>query len=48
MCDTLVVTGDATRDGVTLFAKNSDREPNEAHYLLFVPAADHPPELDAL
>ena len=43
MCDTLVVTADATADGVTLFAKNSDREPNEAHHLLLVPAADHAP-----
>ncbi len=43
MCDTLVVTTDATANGVTLFAKNSDREPNEAHHLLLVPAADHAP-----
>jgi secernin len=30
LCDTLVATGAATRDGATLFAKNSDREPGEA------------------
>ncbi len=42
MCDTLVATGDATQDGVTLFAKNSDREPNEAQQLVWRPAADHP------
>lgn len=42
MCDTIVATGAATADGVTLFGKNSDREPNEAHHLSFVPAADHP------
>ncbi len=42
MCDTLVVTAEASRDGVTIFAKNSDREPNEAHHLAFIPAQDHP------
>jgi len=42
MCDTLVATPEATADGVTVFAKNSDRDPNEAHHLLNVPAADHP------
>ncbi|RPJ38516.1 MAG: peptidase U34, partial [Chloroflexi bacterium] len=41
MCDTLVVLGTASLDGSVLFAKNSDREPNEAHQLLLVPAADH-------
>lgn len=41
MCDTMVATGKVTADGVTLFAKNSDREPNEAQQLLWVPAADH-------
>src|SRR5512143_672889 len=42
MCDTVVALGSVTADGVTLFGKNSDREPNEAHCLLRVPAADHP------
>jgi secernin len=42
MCDTLVATPEATADGVTVFAKNSDRDPNEAHHLLYVSAADHP------
>ena len=41
MCDTLVALSNSTRDGSVIFAKNSDREPNEAHYLLIVPAADH-------
>jgi dipeptidase len=43
MCDTVVATREATVDGVTVFGKNSDREPNEAHHLLRVPAQDHPP-----
>ena len=30
MCDTVVATAEATADGVTIFGKNSDREPNEA------------------
>jgi len=42
MCDTVVALGSVTVDGVTLFGKNSDREPNEAHHLLRIPAADHP------
>jgi dipeptidase len=41
MCDTLVALGNSTADGSVLFAKNSDREPNEAHHLLLVPAANH-------
>lgn len=41
MCDTMIATADATADGVTLFAKNSDREPNEAQALEWLPAADH-------
>lgn len=43
MCDTLVVTPAASRDGVMLFGKNSDRQPNEAHQVLVVQAADHAP-----
>lgn len=42
MCDTFVALGNSTADGSTLFAKNSDREANEAHQLLMIPAADHP------
>ncbi|MBX3494591.1 MAG: C69 family dipeptidase, partial [Parvibaculum sp.] len=44
MCDTLVARGQATASGALLFAKNSDREANEAQYPLFVPAAAHEPE----
>jgi len=43
MCDTVVATGEVTADGTTVFGKNSDREPNEAHHLTYIPAADHPP-----
>jgi secernin len=43
MCDTLVVSADATRDGSLLFAKNSDREPNEAQSIEIVAEAEHPP-----
>jgi secernin len=42
MCDTLVVLPNSSADGALLFAKNSDREPNEAHYLQLIPAANHP------
>jgi len=41
MCDTLVALGGVTADGVTLFGKNSDREPNEAHHVVRIPAANH-------
>lgn len=43
MCDTMVAVGSATADGVTLFAKNSDRDPREAHELVRIPAARHAP-----
>jgi len=41
MCDTLVATGNATADGSVILAKNSDREPNEAHMVVHVPRARH-------
>jgi secernin len=43
MCDTLVASGNVTADGVTILGKNSDREPNEAHHLLRIPATRHAP-----
>ncbi len=43
MCDTFVILPDATRDGSLIFGKNSDREPNEAEEVVFIPAADHAP-----
>ena len=42
MCDSIIATADATADGIAIFGKNSDREPNEAQYLIKVPAANHP------
>ena len=45
MCDTMVVLGSASADGVTLFGKNSDRDPREAHEIVRIPATRHP--LDA-
>jgi dipeptidase len=41
MCDTLVVLGNSSLSGGTLFAKNSDREPNEAQQVVIFPAADN-------
>ena len=37
MCDTFVALGNSTLDGRTIFAKNSDREPNEPQYVFFYP-----------
>ncbi len=42
MCDTFVALPDATADGSVIFAKNSDREPNEAQALEYYPAASYP------
>jgi secernin len=41
MCDTMCATP-AYTGGDMLFAKNSDRSPNEPHLVVRVPAADHP------
>jgi dipeptidase len=41
MCDTMVARPAATKSGALLFAKNSDREANEAQQLFFVPRARH-------
>ena len=43
MCDTLVALPAATVRGGLLFAKNSDRERNEAQFLEMTPAARHAP-----
>lgn len=42
MCDTMVSTPESSAEGLMILAKNSDREPNEAQNITFVPAADHP------
>jgi len=42
-CDTLVVLAPHTRDGHTLFAKNSDRPATECQPLCWSPRATHPP-----
>ncbi len=44
MCDTFVVTGEATADGAVLFGKNSDREPDEPQVIERHAAASHPPD----
>lgn len=41
MCDTFVALANATADGRSLFAKNSDRHPNEAQEVVIVPADEH-------
>jgi hypothetical protein len=38
MCDTMVALGAATAEGVTLFAKNSDRPPHERQVVQHVPS----------
>lgn len=41
-CDSLVATAGLTSRRRAIFAKNSDRPPDEAQPLISVPAADHP------
>jgi len=41
MCDTMVALSSAAARGAVLFAKNSDRERNEAQFLEYRPAARH-------
>jgi secernin len=41
MCDTFVALQNKTQDGSVIFGKNSDREPNEAHEILIMPAQDY-------
>jgi len=41
MCDTIVATKEATGDGSVIFAKNSDRDPNEAQYIEYHPGRSY-------
>lgn len=42
MCDTFVSTPRISAGGCMILAKNSDREPNEAQNVTFLPAMNHP------
>ncbi len=42
MCDTLVALGNSTKNGKVIFAKNSDRQPDEPAEILYVPRAEYP------
>ena len=44
MCDNVVAVGSVTADGSVIFGKNSDREPNEPHFVTLIPRAEHPPD----
>lgn len=41
MCDTMIATGLITAQGKAIFAKNSDRQPNEGQGLVWIPAEVH-------
>jgi len=41
MCDTIVALGKATKNGATLFGKNSDREPDEVQNIMILPRRQH-------
>jgi len=43
MCDTLIAAPNVTKDNIALFAKNSDRPPNEAQFLDWIPAQTYSP-----
>jgi secernin len=46
MCDTMIATGLITAQGKPIFAKNSDRPPNEGQGLVWFPAKTHEPGSD--
>ncbi len=41
MCDTLFAAAELSKDQRSLFAKNSDRPPNEAQHLAWFPSRKH-------
>ena len=41
MCDTVIATGLITAQGRPVFAKNSDRPPNEGQGIVWFPAKTH-------
>ncbi|MEA1986267.1 MAG: C69 family dipeptidase [Candidatus Marinimicrobia bacterium] len=41
MCDTIIIPAEMSSDGTTIFAKNSDREPNEAQSIVKIPGKNH-------
>ena len=43
MCDTLIAAPEVTKNQFALFAKNSDRPPNEAQFLDWIPARTYQP-----
>jgi len=42
MCDTLIADAKVTNNNTAIFAKNSDRPPNEAQYLAWLPPRNYP------
>lgn len=42
MCDTMVALGNSTLNGNVIFAKNSDRQPNEPHIMIRIPRKTYP------
>lgn len=41
MCDTIVTLDSASEGGMTLFGKNSDREPDEVQNICIIPRREH-------
>jgi dipeptidase len=44
MCDTFVILPEYTKNGTTLFGKNSDREPDEVQNIVFIKGGKHSAE----
>lgn len=42
MCDTLIALGNSTKNKQTIFAKNSDRDPDEPADIVYIPRTKHP------